>query len=117
MKNPCEDYGYEMQRQERIDAMSNEWIDLRTIEDVARAKVEGWDIEARTFYDGWVVWLGGDWSKSAKYRGRPAQPKTYKVKLLGVFTGNVLAWYSESASFPANWKRVPSEDKEIEVVI
>lgn len=45
------------------------------------------------------------------------KPKTKKVKLLAWLGTDHLYWYleSETKSLPKSWKRVPSEDKEIEV--
>lgn len=50
---------------------------------------------------------------------RIAKPKPKKVKLLAYFDGACLAWYDEEylahQEFHKDCKRVPSEDKEIEV--
>jgi len=42
------------------------------------------------------------------------KPKTRKVKLLAGFTGTKLEWASSGAFHPS-WKRVPKEDKEVEI--
>ncbi len=41
--------------------------------------------------------------------------KPKKVKLLAWFTGERLVWVVEEYTVLSDWKRVPSEDKEIEV--
>jgi hypothetical protein len=45
------------------------------------------------------------------------KPKVKKIKLLAWLGLNQLHWYTEeeTKSLPKSWKRVPSEDKEIEV--
>ena len=97
--------------------MSNEeWHDLPTMQDVARAQYEGWEIEVFSeFYKTWVPWNGENWSVGATYHGRPKQPKKRKIKLLAWYNGS-LNWYSEDDVLPSDdWYRVPSEDKTVEV--
>ncbi len=54
--------------------MSSEWRDLPTMQDVARAQIEKWEIEE--FYMGdWILWMQRGWTFGTRYRGRPAQPK------------------------------------------
>ena len=45
----------------------------------------------------------------------PKTPKTKKVKMLCYHTGINLEWFDESAHVLKEFKRVPSEDKEVEV--
>jgi hypothetical protein len=96
--------------------MKAEWIELNSIEDVARAKVERWDIESSEG-GAYRPWDGCGWHCNITYRGRPKQPNTVTVKLLGWFDGSALAWRDERYPPPYDWGwlRVPSEDKTIEV--
>ena len=59
----------------------NEWIGLPTIEDVARAKVEWWEIEMRHSAREWEPWHRASWQVDIAYRGRPAQPKTKTIHM------------------------------------
>ena len=61
--------------------MSNEWIELNGIEDVARAKVEGWEIEVLDTGSRWTAWNPVRWNATWKMRGRHAQPKTRTIAL------------------------------------
>ena len=65
---------------------------------------------------------GGNWNavekplwiwNSCDYR--IAQPKKTQVKLLAWFDGKDLLWRSEESVSLDSWKRVPAEDKTIEV--
>jgi len=94
---------------------SREWLNLPEMEDVARAKVEGWEIEYR--YDVWIPWGGKGWSSMCVYRGRPKQPKTTrKVKLLAWFDGDQLSWLRDGAEPTLGSNRVPGEDKTVWVL-
>jgi len=57
------------------------WIDLPTLQDVAKAQAENWEIEYRCG-DGFATWSGMAWQKSFTFRGRPRQPKMKEVKIL-----------------------------------
>jgi hypothetical protein len=86
-----------------------EWIKLNGIEDVARAEVEGWDIE-QLWGTAWVYWAGDGWHRNTKYRGRPKQPQETVIPCY--FTGNGLTW---SLVAQPEWVRVPELDKTIKV--
>ena len=103
--------------------MSTEWIELNGIEDVARAKVEKWDIEHMLYHDTnpptWVRWEGRSWFATWQFRGRPKQPKTSTVKVEGWLTemGTLvhIVGYHTLPRDLSGWRRVPSEDKTVEV--
>lgn len=98
--------------------MNNEdWIELNTIESVAMAKGDGWEIEFRSHeaYK-WSNWTGNSWDSGWKFRGRPARPKTKTVKLLAYLDlQGEFRRVNEKSFTNSNWIRVTSEDKEIEV--
>jgi hypothetical protein len=94
--------------------MSNEWTDLTDMASVATAQSKGWEIEE--FYMGdWILWMQRGWTIGTKYHGRPVQPKKVTVKLLGWFDGEQLFWLRQGAEPQWPSKRVPSEDKTVEV--
>jgi hypothetical protein len=95
---------------------TQEWKDLPDMWSVALAQADGWEIEVHNpTYACWNEWEGTRWSGSAVYRGRPKQPKTRTVKLLGWLTASgQLTHWRDSVVMP-EWKRVPAEDKVIEV--
>jgi hypothetical protein len=93
--------------------MSSEWKPLEDITDVGWAQANGWEIEERWGND-WIMWMGKGWNDVTKYRGRPASKKV-TVKLLGWFDGCQLAWLKEGAEPTLGSRRVPSEDKTVEV--
>lgn len=97
--------------------MSNEWRDLKTLQDVAAAQAAGDEIEFRGLgITDYKAWNGVGWSSSWSYRARPRKPATKKIKMLCFFDGCLLLW--QDKCYPirdGRWKRIPSEDKEIEV--
>jgi len=100
--------------------MTTEWIELSDLQAVALAQKEYWEIEyyRRMFdkEDGWWAWGGVIWSENIKYRGRPAQPKMKKVKMLCYTNEITIDWKNESLEVDEDlWIRVPSQDIEIEV--
>jgi hypothetical protein len=93
----------------------SEWIELNGIEDVARAKVEGWEIEVQTDagndkYCPWKLWSGAHWNAGYLFRGRPKQPQEMVIPCF--FTGNGLTW---SLVSPPEWLRIPELDKKVKV--
>lgn len=60
---------------------NEEWKELSTIGQVAEAVAAGMEIECHN-YNAWVKWKGLNWHSELKYRARPKQPKTMKVKSL-----------------------------------
>lgn len=94
--------------------MNAVWTHLPALLEVSLAQTKEWEIQVRTG-DAWEEWNGEWWASNHHYRGRPAQPKTRKVKMLCyVDHGGELRWQSEKACRD-DWTRIPDEDKEIEV--
>lgn len=99
---------------------TQEWKDLPDLQWVATAQAEGWAIE---FRDGsiceWFTWSGRFWNESAEFRGRPKQPKTKQVKILGWLTDRGTLVRIDEMRFSqldfSGWRRAPSEDTVIEV--
>ena len=80
-----------------------EWKDLPTIESVAMAKGEGWEIEHGTSRTGpWVAWNSEFWNVHYCYRGRPRQPKMVGIDLLrAVFQAGAASRDAEIAELVA----------------
>jgi hypothetical protein len=93
--------------------MSTEWVELNGIEDIARAKVEGWEIEYST-KDGWSKWNGTGWYAGWTFRGRPEQPK--KVVVTSECWRNKqhggLSWAANpiTGTYSKDWQRFPAGD-------
>jgi hypothetical protein len=94
--------------------MSTKWIELKTGKEVFDRDAEGWEIEickdAAT--DLWVRWGGKCWYESAKYHGRPPQPKTKTVTSecwRNGCNGN-LAWTNPEYQKADGWQRFPAGD-------
>ena len=86
------------------------WIDLPTLQDLAKAQADGWEIEFKTIYEGWAVWEQATWNGGITYRGRPRQPKMKEVKMLCYFAGGILYWYSADESPREHWINQPHLD-------
>ena len=89
--------------------MSNDWVELRDMKQVAEAQWDGWEIE--TLYMGdWLEWRGREWALGNKYRGRPKQPKTKTVKSeCWRCSDGRLFWTNEKIK-DGLWKRFPAGD-------
>ena len=100
--------------------MTTEWIELKTLQDVAKAQADGWEIEIDQG-DGWERWAETIWSDDWEFRARPAQPKTKIVKSLCMryrANGN-LVWIDSSRPEAVDtdvWQRFPAGDIEGEVM-
>lgn len=97
---------------------TQEWKDLPNMWAVALAQVDKWEIEVHNpTYACWSKWEGTRWSATGVYRGRPKQPKTKQIEVLGWLTSSwqLVYWHKGAINAPNDWKRVPSEDKVIEV--
>ncbi len=61
-----------------------EWVELKTLQEVASAQARGDEIEVGHKYDDiiyWKLWGGLEWTKCYKYRSRPRkQTKTVVVR-------------------------------------
>lgn len=96
--------------------MTTEWTDLPTLQDVAKAQADGWEIEYKDISEYWLSWSQLVWSINGKYRGRPRQPVMRKVKMLCWVIGDHLEWFQEGSSRPGHaWIRIPAQDIEIEI--
>jgi hypothetical protein len=94
--------------------MSDEWIDLNDIEDVARAKVEGWEIESRSHETSeWRKWNGTYWGAGYLFRGRPKQPQEVIYECYDV--DGRLEWWHPKRNVAKPWPRHPELDKTIKV--
>jgi len=95
-----------------------DWKDLPTIQDVAKAQADGWEIE-NGIANGWSKWREEGWSNSWSFRGRPRQPKMKEVKMLcwRETRSGSLAWRQGSVDWTnAGWQRFPAGDLTGEVV-
>ena len=91
------------------------WIELNNIEDVARAKVEEWEIEVYDTGDRWTTWHGMFWNATWKMRGRPKQPRTVTVTSeCWRWDNGYLTWKEPKAPMTefmeGNAKRFPAGD-------
>ena len=95
-----------------------DWKEITDPEELFRLKREGWEIELANGTS-WGLWAGTIWSAVYKFRARPPQPKTKKVKMLCWFDGTWLQYatedHSKGLASATKWIRIPAEDKEIEV--
>ena len=92
--------------------MTTEWQDLPDLQAVAKAQVEGWEIECSTDASDWYRWLENTWHNKNAYRGRPAQPKVKTVTSecwRNKITGDV-TWSVPASRFISEYQRVPKWD-------
>ena len=82
--------------------------------EVMQHYANGGEIERLSLDGFWEAWKAPDWNWGM-IDYRIAQPKKKKVKVLAFFNGVTLVWYAEDAKYSMAWRRVPSEDKIIEV--
>ena len=66
--------------------MTTEWKDMPTLQDVAKAQADGWEIEIQTNPDNdkycpFRNWNGRHWHTEYLFRGRPRQPKMKTITL------------------------------------
>ena len=78
---------------------------------------EGAEIEYKGLDSGkWLFVSNPNWESPQELRVKPAAPKLRKVKMLGWLTkGSGLMLYGSDITPNDSWKRVPAEDKIIEV--
>ncbi len=87
-----------------------------TLLEAAQAKMEGVTVEYSYDNDLWKTWKGEDFNpNSFIYRIAPEPKRKDKTLVLAWFDGVTLIYVEEYQTMPKEWKRVPSEDKEIEV--
>jgi len=99
--------------------MTTEWTDLPTLQDVAKAQANDWEIQLYDKHDDeWIHWAGAGWFIGNKYRARPRQPKMKKVKMLAYWRSGQLVWFQDDTEYPEGsqfWIRIPAQDIEIEI--
>ena len=100
--------------------MTTEWKDLPTLQDVACAQADGWEIEVQVDagndkYCPWKPWKQETWSFTYLFRARPRQPKTKKVKYECYDINGILSWLQQGRSTMIEWIRQPHLDLEGEV--
>ena len=96
--------------------MTTEWKDLTTLQEVAQAQADGWEIEiCSDDVDEWVPWIGKAWCEWKQYRGLPKQPRMKKVVSecwREEATGNLI-WMKPTAPIGHSaWQRFPAGDIE-----
>ena len=94
----------------------SEWRELKTLQDVVAAMDDGDEIEVDGF-SGWEKWEGAMWTFNLRYRARPRQPKTMKLKIYGYIdtvTGRTFT-VVRGASISSGVVPYPKLDDEIEV--
>lgn len=93
-----------------------EWIELKTLQDVAKADAAEWEIELRDTYNKWCKWNGEIWNIHNQYRARPRQPKMETVKMeCWIDDSGELRWVREWWSPKHDWIRTPALDIKIEI--
>ncbi len=61
--------------------MSAEWINLPTMQEVAEAQKNGWEIETDNAGLVFRTWYGVQWDDSWRFRARPRQPEKKRIVL------------------------------------
>ena len=93
-----------------------DWKDLVTMQEVAQAQSDGWEIEiCADDIDGWLPWIGKAWCEWKLYCGRPKQPKTCTVtsecwwhkRTEKLTWGN---WIDKKQYLTEDWQRFPAGD-------
>ena len=94
-----------------------EWTELNTLQDVAKAQADGWEIEYRHMAkEGWNPWSKTWWQEDSFYRVRPRQPKMETVKMeCWIDDSGELRWVREWWSPKHDWIRTPALDIKIEI--
>ena len=82
------------------------WIGLPTMQNVAKAQTDGWEVAYRHKQsDEWDEWNGCWWDDDYVFRGRPLQQKMKEVKMLCWFANGVLFWHSADEPPREHWIR------------
>ena len=87
-----------------------EWKDLPTLQDVANAQDDGWEIEYSITGGEHFAWKGSLWMQENFFRGRPRQPKMKEVKMECFLIDGELHWRDENLSILGDWIRQPHLD-------
>jgi len=102
----------------RINRMTTQdWKNLTTLQAVAKAQADGWEIEIQAdpgndkFYP-WKRWNEVGWHSRALYRGRPKQPKTRTVtsECWRHKDSGDLTWRDAGRDLLYDWQRFPAGD-------
>ena len=88
-----------------------------TLLEAAAAKLAGKRVEEEFAKDIRREWDGNSYWTTSKYHIAPEPKRTKKVKMLAWFGDYRLHWVEEQRPYGEEfgWKRVPTQDKEIEV--
>ena len=91
---------------------NGKWNPLPDIEQVANAKILGWEIEVCVGNNCWHPWNKQSWNEQASYRGRPKQPRTVTMTSECWRWGDGALVWREPNNIPAGdrWKRFPAGD-------
>ena len=98
--------------------MTTEWKPLLTMQEVAEAQAQGWEIQTDAGTKTFALWIGESWYERWQFRGRPRQPAMKKVKIHAYLVGSYIYLVREDkvdAVSQTNWIRFPSGDLEGEV--
>ena len=88
-----------------------EYIDLPTLQDVAKAHAEGWEIEfANSSSQIFSTWSGLAWHADRQFRGRPRQPKMKEVKMECFVIDRRIGVAQRKLSVLSLWIRQPHLD-------
>ena len=89
-----------------------EWKDLHSLQDVAKAQSDGWEIQRLNTVkpDLWAQWSGSTWCSSDCFRGRHRQPEMKEVKMICWMINGMLYWYVEESTEYDHWIRQPHLD-------
>ncbi len=86
-----------------------------TLLEAAKAKLEGKRVEKRAHLQNWGEWNGESWAEHWEFRIAPKSKKRIYVRGYLTDFGTLIRVADHCQAVRAEWKRVPSEDKEIEV--
>ena len=88
------------------------WIDLPTMQNVAKAKADEWEVTyCHELSDKWDEWKGSWWDDNYTFRGRPRQPVMKEVKLeCWLVSGRIEFLQEQTYKSGPSWKRQPHLD-------
>jgi hypothetical protein len=92
-----------------------EYIDLPTLQDVAKAQSDNWEIQYSLKGREYFAWSESAWDSSTFFRGRPRQPKMKEIKMECFLVDGKLQWRSEYMSVLQSWIRQPHLDLIVKV--
>jgi hypothetical protein len=88
------------------------WTDLKSLQTVADAQSEKWEVQIKDWASGlWIPWGGGSWINNQQYRGRPRQ----RAVVYSCFdVDGQLMWFHPMRVIHPEWTRLPQFDKIVE---